>query len=221
MLGILRYQILARREREKNKSKNLLAIPMISILISWCLDINKNYDMENSIGFMLYRTAMAFRKALDLELRRKTGVTFGQWKILTLLSRQDGLSQREIADRLEVEGPTLIPIIDKMESKSLLTRKVDPEDRRNNRIFLTPITDSKWDSLVNCSMHVRKASVKGIPEDQVKAMRKVLETISKNLIAEYGEDHNCAIKSITSTTSTTAAASHSNRKEAVFKRGTA
>jgi MarR family transcriptional regulator, transcriptional regulator for hemolysin len=187
------------------------------MLISWCLEITKSYDLENSIGFMLYRTAMAFRKALDLELRRKTGVTFGQWKILTLLSRQDGLSQREIADRLEVEGPTLIPIIDKMESKGLLTRKVDPEDRRNNRIFLTQITDSKWDSLVNCSMHVRKTSVKGIPDDQVKAMGKVLETISKNLVAEYGVDHNCNIKSITSATT---AASNSNRKEAVFKRGT-
>lgn len=191
---------------------------MISILFSWCLDITKSYDLENSIGFILYRTAMAFRKALDLELRQKTGVTFGQWKILTLLSSQDGLSQREIADRLEVEGPTLIPIIDKMESKGLLTRKVDPDDRRNNRIFLTPITDSKWDSLVNCSMNVRKASVKGIPDDQVKAVLKVLETISKNLIAEYGVDHNYAIKSITSTTT---AASNSNRKESVSKRGTA
>ncbi len=181
------------------------------MLFSWCLNI-KSYDLEKSVGFALYRTAMAYRKALDLELRRNTGVTFGQWKILTLLSRQDGLSQKEIADRLEVEGPTLIPIIDKMETKGLLTRKVDPHDRRNNRIYLTPITDSKWDSLVDCSMHVREASVRGIPDDQVENMQKALETISKNLMSEYG-----VVESITSTS----ANSSSNQKNVMFKRGAA
>jgi MarR family transcriptional regulator for hemolysin len=198
------------------QTKYLLGLLIISTLFSRWLNI-KNYDLENSIGFMLYRTAMAYRKALDLELRRKTGVTFGQWKILTLLSRQDGLSQKEIADKLEVEGPTLIPIIDKMEIKGLLTRKVDPEDRRNNRIYLTPITDSKWDSLVDCSMHVREASVRGIPDDQVENMRKVLGTISSNLMFEYGVDQHCTVKSITSIS----ADSNYNRKNVAFKRGTA
>jgi hypothetical protein len=41
------------------------------------------YDLENSSGFVLYRAAMAFFKALDLELRTKTGVTFGQWNSVT------------------------------------------------------------------------------------------------------------------------------------------
>ena len=95
---------------------------------------------------------MAFRKALDLELRRKTGVTYGQWKILTMLSREDGLTQKEIADRCEVEGPTLIPIIDKMEKEGFVTRKVDREDRRINRISLTTRTDAARNSLVQCKL---------------------------------------------------------------------
>ena len=57
-----------------------------------------------ALDLYLYRTAMAFRRALDLELRRKTGVTFGQRKILTMLSKEDGLTQKEKADRCEVEG---------------------------------------------------------------------------------------------------------------------
>ena len=148
---------------------------MICPLFCWCLDI-KSYDLENSIDFVLYRTATAFRNALDFELRRNAGVTFGRWKILTLLSKQDGLSQKEIADRLEVKGPSLIPIIDKMEMKGLLTR-VDTDDRRDNKIYLTPITDSKWDSLFDCSVHVRETSGSGIPQDHVKVMRNVLERI--------------------------------------------
>ena len=39
----------------------------ISTLLNRWLDIIQSYDLENSIGFLLYKTAMAFRKALDLE----------------------------------------------------------------------------------------------------------------------------------------------------------
>ncbi len=145
---------------------------------------------------------MAFRKALDLELRRKTGVTFGQWKILTMLSREDGLTQKEIADRCEVEGPTLIPVIDKMEKQGFVTRKVDREDRRINRISLTTRADATWNSLVDCSTQVRKSSLRDIPEEQVKIIRDVLEKISQNLMTDFGVDHYCNPNSITSTINT-------------------
>jgi MarR family transcriptional regulator for hemolysin len=172
--------------------------------------------LENSIGFLLYKTAMAFRKALDLELRRKTGVTFGQWKILTMLSREDGLTQKEIADRCEVEGPTLIPIIDKMEKEGFVTRKVDREDRRINRISLTTRTDAAWNSLVDCSMQVRKSSIRDIPEEQVNIMRDVLEKISQNLMTDFGVDHYCNPNSVTSSAT---ASTHQRRKNARYKRG--
>jgi DNA-binding MarR family transcriptional regulator len=71
-------------------------------------------------------------------------VTYGQWKILTMLSREVGLTQKEIADRCELEGPTLLPIIDKM----VVTRKVDREDRRINRISVSTRTDAARNSLV-------------------------------------------------------------------------
>ena len=170
-----------------------------------------------ALDLYLYRTAMAFRKALDLELRRKTGVTFGQWKILTLLSREDGLTQKEIADRCEVEGPTLIPIIDKMEKEGLVTRKVDREDRRINRIFLTTKANAIWNSLVDCSMQVRKSSQRDIPEEQVKIMRGVLEKISQNLMTDFGVDHYCNPNSVTSTINTTTSTASTNQQRKKVK----
>ena len=40
---------------------------IISTLLNCWLDIIQRYDLENSIGILLYKTAMAFRKALDLD----------------------------------------------------------------------------------------------------------------------------------------------------------
>jgi hypothetical protein len=58
---------------------NLKYILIIRVLLNWWLDIILSYDLENTIGYVLYRAATAFRKALDLELPRKAVVTFGQW----------------------------------------------------------------------------------------------------------------------------------------------
>ena len=49
---------------------------------------------------------------------------------MVMLIRQDGFTQKEIVDRLYLEAPTLIPIIDRMEKHEQLERKVDPNNRR-------------------------------------------------------------------------------------------
>jgi len=59
---------------------------------------------------------------------------------------------KTIAEGLEVEGPSLIPIIDKMEKEGFVKRKVDHVDRRISRISLTTNTDATWNSLADWSM---------------------------------------------------------------------
>ncbi|MFL6362133.1 MAG: MarR family winged helix-turn-helix transcriptional regulator [Nitrososphaeraceae archaeon] len=150
----------------------------------------QEYDFENSIGFLVNRTARAFVKSLDLELREKVGVTVGQWKVIVMLVKQNGLTQKETADKLGLEGPTLIPIIDKMEKVGLLVRRVDSSDRRNNRIYRTEKADALWDRMVECATKVRQVSVKDISEENILIMRNVLDKIWQNLRVEF--DVGCA-----------------------------
>jgi MarR family transcriptional regulator for hemolysin len=145
----------------------------------------QEYDFESSIGFIVNRTARAFVKALDSELHDRVGITVGQWKVIVMLMKHNGLTQKEIADRLGLEGPTLIPIIDKMEKDELVVRKVDPSDRRNNRIYRTEKADALWDGMMQCASKVRQVSVKGISEADLKTMRATLDKIWHNLRAEF------------------------------------
>jgi MarR family transcriptional regulator for hemolysin len=152
----------------------------------------QKYDYENNIGFIVNRTARAFVKAFDTELRDKVGITFGQWKVIVTLINQDGLTQKEIADKLGLEGPTLIPIIDKMEKEGLVIRKVDADDRRNNRIYHTEKADALWDKMLECALRIRQISVNDIPEQNIAVMREVLDKIWLNLRTEF-DDVDCAI----------------------------
>ncbi|PWU82087.1 MAG: hypothetical protein DLM72_03555 [Candidatus Nitrosopolaris wilkensis] len=148
----------------------------------------QRYDFGNSIGYIINRTAKAFVKALDSQLRQKVGVTGSQWKVLVMLVDQNGLTQMEIADRLGLEGATLIPIIDKMEKNKLVVRKVDPADRRNNKIYRTEMADALWDQMMQCASNIKEISLKGIPDENLKIMKDVLENIWQNLRLHFDVD---------------------------------
>lgn len=143
------------------------------------------YDFETSVGFIVNSTAKAFQKALDLELRKNVGVTLGQWRVVAILVLQPGLTQKEIADKVGIEGATLVPAIDKMEKDGLLKRKPDSKDRRVNRIYLTQKADSLWNVMTECALRIRKVSTKDIPEDQLKTTLGILRKISKNLATRF------------------------------------
>jgi len=148
----------------------------------------QKYDFQNSIGFLINRTAKGYIKALDSQLREKVGVTIGQWKVLVMLVDQDGLTQKEIADRLGLDGATLIPIIDKMEDERLVVRKVDSRDRRNNRIYRTDRADALWDKMVQCASDIKEISLKGISDESIKILRDTLENIWQNLRLHFNID---------------------------------
>jgi MarR family transcriptional regulator for hemolysin len=161
----------------------------------------QKYDFENSIGFIVNRTAKAFVKALDSELREKVGITFGQWKVIVMLVNQDGLTQKEIADKLGLESPTLIPIIDKMEKERLVVRKVDSDDRRNNRVYRTEKVDAAlWNRTLECALKIREISIRNIPEQNINIARNVLEKVWQNLKIEF--DVGCGYTSADNTVMT-------------------
>ncbi len=148
----------------------------------------QKYDFENSIGYIINRTAKAYVKALDSQLREKVGVTAGQWKVLVMLVEKNGLTQKEIANRLGLDGATVIPIIDKMEKDKLVVRKVDPADRRNNRIYRTELANVQWGKMIECALTIKEISLKDIPDKNIKIMGDVLEHIWQNLRLNFDVD---------------------------------
>lgn len=150
------------------------------------------YDFESSVGYVVNTTAKAFQKALDAELRKNVGVSISQWRVISTLVRQPGITQKEIADRVGIEGSTLVPIIDKMEKDGFVKRKLDDEDRRINRIYLTTKADDLWNSMIECALKIRKLSTKEISEEEIKTALDVLRKISKNLTI-YFEDTDSVV----------------------------
>jgi MarR family transcriptional regulator, transcriptional regulator for hemolysin len=94
-------------------------------------------DFERDLLFLLNDVARLLRVDADKRARAH-GMTRAQWGILIWLERQPGISQKELAELLEVEPITVARLIDRLEARGLVERRPDPRDRRIWRLHLSP-----------------------------------------------------------------------------------
>ena len=69
---------------------------------------------------------------------RQFGISRAQWAVLVRLDRNEGLKQSELAEMLDLQPITLTRLLDRLADNGLIERRADPNDRRANRLYLTP-----------------------------------------------------------------------------------
>ena len=93
------------------------------------------HDFQRDLMFLVHDVARLLR--VDADKRASVhGMTRAQWGILIWLERQPGLSQKELAELLEVEPITVARLIDRLEGRGMVERRPDPKDRRIWRLHL-------------------------------------------------------------------------------------
>lgn len=95
--------------------------------------------MKYLLGRQLALTHKAVRAEFEARLG-EAGGTLSTWIVLRSAEESaggEGLSQRALAERMGVEGPTLVRHLDRLEKEGLIARRRDPVDRRITRISVT------------------------------------------------------------------------------------
>jgi len=94
------------------------------------------FDHHSSAGYVVNMTARLFARELEAGIR-PLGIGLGVFPALLHLWETDGLTQRDLVDRLAVEQPTMAATLARMERDGLITRRRDAADARVQRIHLT------------------------------------------------------------------------------------
>ena len=147
------------------------------------------YDFKESIGYSVAMAYRALRKALDAELGHY-GITFSQWQVLAGLALEGEISQVKLAELIGVEGPTLVRILDRMEQKGWIKRKISSRDRRQKLISPTKKVEGVWKKMTECAHGVRSGAVNGISSKDVVKLRRLLEKIRENLNGQYETENH-------------------------------
>ncbi|MFB2553089.1 MarR family winged helix-turn-helix transcriptional regulator [Ensifer soli] len=94
------------------------------------------FERRDSATYLAGLLAKSFSRALQ-ERGRQLGFAPGQFPVLLELWAEDGLTQRQLLDRLDIEQATMANTLARMERDGLVEKRRHPDDRRSQQIFLT------------------------------------------------------------------------------------
>ena len=137
-------------------------------------------DLKKQIVSQLVETSRLLRNYIDNRAKTR-GTTRAQWIVLFRLREQEGLSQVDLADVLELQPISLVHLLDRLVEQGLVERRSDPRDRRANRLFLTRAGRQLADDLDSLRDAIATDVLQGVPtaalETSLKALRDVKDRI--------------------------------------------
>jgi MarR family transcriptional regulator for hemolysin len=130
----------------------------------------------------IWKVSRKMRTLFDARVRAE-GLTLARTRALIFLGKKDCMTQTELADALEIEGPTLVPLLDSLEKQGLIERRPVDGDRRAKQIALTVTGQEQARYVDTLVKEFRSDVLKDISEDDLKAAIRVFHAMARNIEA--------------------------------------
>ena len=135
---------------------------------------------ERSLGFLVADVARLLRRSMDRRLQA-LGLTQAQWRAIIHLSRNEGMTQATLAERLEIQPITLTRLLDRMENAGWVQRRTHPADRRAVQLYLTAQSQPILEQLHALGTATLQEATRGIPPRSERQLVATLEQLKQNL----------------------------------------
>lgn len=136
--------------------------------------------MESNIGWLLSRAAFSWRNAVD-HYMSSLGLTQTRWIALLHLDRLgEGCSQKELADNIGIEQPSLLRTLNQLEESGLVVRKACAEDARRKTLWFTPQGRDLLKQVESMARAGRQKMLAGLDNEQRAALHDLLQQVINN-----------------------------------------
>jgi MarR family transcriptional regulator, transcriptional regulator for hemolysin len=127
------------------------------------------------------RIGQTMRRAVNVELRA-LGLTEATWRPLFHLGQLgDGLRQKDLAESLVIEGPSLVPLLDNLEANGFVVRTEDASDRRCKIIRMTPAGDRIYKQTADIVVRVSARLLRVISEEELAFCFEIFDRLEAAL----------------------------------------
>jgi MarR family transcriptional regulator for hemolysin len=137
-------------------------------------------DLKKQFITQLIESSRLLRNYVDHRAKSR-GTTRAQWIVLFRLREQEGLSQVDLADVLELQPISLVRLLDRLVEHGLVERRSDPRDRRANRLFLTAAGRQLADDLDSLRDALATDVLQGMPAPTIETSLKVLRDVKERI----------------------------------------
>ncbi len=151
-----------------------------------------NRSPTDEFGLLLFSTARTWRNRLDERLR-PLGLTQGKWRTLIHLSQAgDNLTQKELAERMGIEEPTLAGLLDRLQEDGWIKRRESLNDRRCKIVHLQRRSKAVLDEIFSAAHQLRDELIEDVPPRDLETCMRVLTRIRERAEADGGGGGNRA-----------------------------
>jgi len=145
---------------------------------------------QGEFGWAVYDVQRLIGRIFDRRMR-EIGLTRAQGRVLAVLRRDDGQTQTEIADRLDMERAPLGKLVDRLEEAGFVVRKADECDRRVKRVYLTGKISQVAPHMEAVGEKIFDLALAGLSEQELEQTTALLLRIKTNLMShEAGAPEN-------------------------------
>jgi len=140
-----------------------------------------NNDPDSSIGFLISDVSRLLRRVYDRRVE-PLGLTRAQWRVLVHVYRREGVSQTALAQVLEIEKPTLGKLVDRLEEKGWVERRIEARDQRTRRLVITKQARPLIDQMEELADGVHADALDGVADEETLQLHDTLMAVKSNLV---------------------------------------
>lgn len=128
----------------------------------------------------LTKASRKLRTLFDARVK-ELGLTLARARTLLLLQRLGVLNQRELAEELEIETPTMVRLLDGLERQGFIQRQAVAGDRRAKQIVMTSLGAELAREVDHLAQALRAEYIGHIDEHELLAAIRVLRAVNRNI----------------------------------------
>ncbi len=138
-------------------------------------------SIDRDMLVVMHDVARIMRTRFD-RWARTYGLTRAQGVILARLNHQPGMTQNEMANICEVEPITVGRLVDRLEARGLIERRLDPSDRRIRRLHLLPAAGPILAAIEHYKLDLLRDITEGLDEKTLETVTEALLHMKRQLI---------------------------------------
>ena len=147
------------------------------------------FDLDRWVGYIADNSSKIICDAFS-ERVMKLGVTRVQWIALYYLGKEEFISQKELAEKMNIKESSVARLLDRMERDGLVERVKNENDKRVTNLGLTNKGKQYRIKLLTEGEEFEKLLYKNISEEEMKIFTMVLEKMVNN-ISENINNRKC------------------------------
>ena len=134
-------------------------------------------ELSNYTGFLLGFLGEKSRRNFFATLEPH-GFEPREFGLMTVIMNRPGTTQQELAALARIDPSSMVAVLDGLEQRGMVERRVDPEDRRRRAVYLTKEGERKWKELQAEARRTGEAFLESLSPDERSELNRLLRKLA-------------------------------------------